>query len=1238
MSAPSNLNASLRKTISVLFILALLGVFLSLYFFKYIPQRQSDFHSRAFGELHQINEAFEERDAAYRQAIRSFLEGAHRNFLKEAPRAFNRSALRSMFIFTSYPERITDDSLSHRKNSYQVAPPTITPASLEGHLLNYPVIAAKTPGGNAVDTVLELSKSLDSVLNSVIPVHKDIFDDYLLIQDDHMDLPSTQSKDHLHEGRIIYNSGELSMDRYVNTDTLLKKSDGFSLLNVHDIKIEGNDYKLFLCPFSNYSQNLILAGLISRSHYTQAYASIPVNMLTAAGIWLLIFLSSLPFLKIYIIGANERVTRWDLRMIIGSYFIVAFVLIILFSRNFLDRVQSTRNRSDLNKLTSQIQDSLSAEIRDICTQLRRYDAIAYSKNATYVNKVKILKLLQDSSLDILDKEPGTEDTLKEVLTPEFYPNLDNLFWIDSSGQWLARWGFRRDLSRMPLIHVEDRQYFKDARNDDWDSLQDPYPKDSFCIQPTLGKLDGVYTITVVIKSLARQLNDSSGRKDTLPIMLGLSAKMYALCNPILPPSYHFSIINDEGQVQFDSEPGRGLQSNLYSETPSATELRRSALNGHEEFFADFTLRGKKVAMLARHLPGLPYTILTYHDLSEDKAFQSHTIGLCILFMAGILALLFLSALCNEWSMAKTGFLKIPPINFEWLRPVPEKYEYYLHLRRGMLGFFGIYLLIWFSIEYFFKKAEFALLPISLLLPFYITLHYYLLREKQKMHIKQLPERTLPAAFFCVAFVLTGINVYLLCSYLDSLTIWLILLAQIFFAGILLFSDAKFKGNKSPSSQSEIIQSELIRHYTRAILTGVLMISVVPAIGMFSLFYKEETKAVLRQQEMYMSRVVKERKNSIHKRSKDYSFNPGKLPHTDSLQELAFQKGIYTLGKLLIDTSVVSTSDNYFIPPYNRLRHLVFSSYDSTVFWGEKAKKQADEPKTAYKTAINSGNPRLIQASLPPPDLQNALDLAMQDILSLDNRYTILLCLAMILVLLLASWLTRSLAKRIFLVEMLDKYYLNNAENKDKFRPKDTGEINDLADQLLKSAGAPALKKTRGEIVLDRSQLEKLQAYENKKEENILIAQTKMKEVYKNLWAKLLPGERLLLYNFATDGLINYQAGMLLYNLLQKRIFFVDEKYQLHIMTDSFRNFVLNQSENKEIVGLMAKSRKEGSWQSFRIPLLLGLGGLGLFLFFTQDDLYQKITGLMTSLITLRPLLSPFLGKGKGQNDKESGGT
>src|SRR5258708_21722409 len=139
MSAPSNLNACLRKTISVLFILVLLGVFLSLYFFKYIPQRQSDFHSRAFGELHQINEAFEDSDSAYRQAIRNFLERAPRNFLKDPHRAFNRSALRSIFNLTQYRENTKVDTQLHALTVYPVASLINIPSSLHGHSLKLQV-------------------------------------------------------------------------------------------------------------------------------------------------------------------------------------------------------------------------------------------------------------------------------------------------------------------------------------------------------------------------------------------------------------------------------------------------------------------------------------------------------------------------------------------------------------------------------------------------------------------------------------------------------------------------------------------------------------------------------------------------------------------------------------------------------------------------------------------------------------------------------------------------------------------------------------------------------------------------------------------------------------------------------------------------------------------------------------------------------------------------------------------
>ncbi len=39
------------------------------------------------------------------------------------------------------------------------------------------------------------------------------------------------------------------MDYQVEMDSLLKKSDGFGTMNMYEVKIQGNDYMLFLYPF-----------------------------------------------------------------------------------------------------------------------------------------------------------------------------------------------------------------------------------------------------------------------------------------------------------------------------------------------------------------------------------------------------------------------------------------------------------------------------------------------------------------------------------------------------------------------------------------------------------------------------------------------------------------------------------------------------------------------------------------------------------------------------------------------------------------------------------------------------------------------------------------------------------------------------------------------------------------------------------------------------------------------------
>ena len=201
-------------------------------------------------------------------------------------------------------------------------------------------------------------------MGSMVATYKDIFDEVLLI---------TDSQSQRQKGEIIYKSGDLSMDYQVNSDSLLKKTDGFSLLNLHDVTIEGNPFKLFIYPFKLGDQRLILAGLISQSNYTQSFTKIPFNFFSFFAVLVLLLVIHLPILKIFLLGKDERIKDGDIRLIIGSYFIAAFFGFFLLSKIFLDKEQNTQNRRHLEILASKIKNNFNQELDTIRRQLRVFD-------------------------------------------------------------------------------------------------------------------------------------------------------------------------------------------------------------------------------------------------------------------------------------------------------------------------------------------------------------------------------------------------------------------------------------------------------------------------------------------------------------------------------------------------------------------------------------------------------------------------------------------------------------------------------------------------------------------------------------------------------------------------------------------------------------------------------------------------------------------------------------------------
>ena len=80
------------------------------------------------------------------------------------------------------------------------------------------------------------------------------------------------------------------------------------------------------------------------------------------------------------------------------------------------------------------------------------------------------------------------------------------------------------------------------------------------------------------------------------------------------------------------------------------------------------------------------------------------------------------------------------------------------------------------------------------------------------------------------------------------------------------------------------------------------------------------------------------------------------------------------------------------------------------------------------------------------------------------------------------------------------------------------------------------------------------------------------------------------------------------------------------MTLSFQEYVLQMKEDKDVNSLLSNATKTDSWKKIKYPLLILLAAVGIFIFVTQDAIYQKITGLITSLTSLLPLLTNLFNK------------
>ena len=108
-----------------------------------------------------------------------------------------------------------------------------------------------------------------------------------------------------------------------------------------------------------------------------------------------------------------------------------------------------------------------------------------------------------------------------------------------------------------------------------------------------------------------------------------------------------------------------------------------------------------------------------------------------------------------------------------------------------------------------------------------------------------------------------------------------------------------------------------------------------------------------------------------------------------------------------------------------------------------------------------------------------------------------------------------------------------------------------------------------------------------------------------------------MYDFAHDGLMNFKNPTEIYHLIDRKLFQVDtENDRIRFFKPGFRAFILEKKGTDEITRLQKMHQANSAWRSFKIPFYIIIFAIATFIFFTQENTFQKILGLLGGFVTI----------------------
>ncbi|MRG46155.1 hypothetical protein GFS24_13585 [Chitinophaga sp. SYP-B3965] len=1140
-----------RPVVITTVMLLLLGGAFSIYYFYYVPRNKQQVQQYGFNTLRSVSETLESRN-------NNQLKFSYNNISKATPK--DTLYLPASSSWDLIP-RTTEITAAVEKTSGSAA------LMIKNDSLYYYTkkMDAKQENYKAI------SFSIHDLMQPIVKDRAEFFTGYLLIKQ-----PGDTAR-----RETVFDNNRLGEDLSNILDTLLAKHKGHQVSSVYPVNVQGKSYMVFTYPCKFGSEKLLLCGLLPSRVFNARVNYIPDSFLYGVVIVLIVVLISLPFLKLYLMGKEERLGFSDLLLTVAALFVGVTMITLVIIHWLLLEGSYARTRDDLTYLSNSIDTSYQREKDSIRKQLIALD----TEMDTRRKKVRDTRQLDTARMDNLyiyesDKEALTGRLLFDHHTYDYF---DRVVWADFTGQQRIR--AERRGGKSIFINISERQYYRV-----FDTLTKLYgsplkgTEDAIYIEPINSWTTGEFKVDVSMKS----------RIPAFSIVV-MVTEMYSFINTVMPEGYGFCLLDKNGNVQVHSSKGRNLTGNLLEEISSGSI--QEAMNGRQNKYVKTLLyNGKPYSMYIRPLENSDLFLVTFHDSSYMLPVNLRILIFALLF-SFITCILVLGAIfCIKYR--GISVFQSAADYFSWMVPRLHMKGFYIRGIVLFIGYMVLFLLLQFNLPP--ASAQYAILIWGILSPLnlvFMLFWLYVAHYKTENMTRQL--KLMRIGIVWGAWLLANLLAYLIFAVNEcdaSLIYWLLPVIIIIAAVAIILIPLKTREPKNQPIQA-ILKSCFIR-YKFFILFLLLAFSALP-VSTFTWFaHNIEILQEVKKQQLHEVNALAERQFRIAE-----LWNMG---GSDSASPRQYVRMQYENGRYAIypDTVMLLQQDTTKAKPlpdhvilhfYFGLADKIGAAYYAPVNYPGFDHAAADR---SWEWEFQRKDSFLLMKDHHHKDLNlQRLELGNGSI-SLLSRYPdrfkfidtvkglFFLFVFIGLVGLVLYQLIRQSCNALFHLKVIQLFAVKETVDKvaDRKEPKDI--VKELMNKMV------------------------VKGFDDK------------------LWEEgsLTALHRLLLLDMAVDGLINSRNLPEIGQLIEMKILCIRDG-RLKFTDDTFRAYLLSQKNTEKEVALRKEIKTASTWELLHLPVIIAITAVAVFIFFTQEDVFRQIAAAVAAATTLIPALPKLFGGG-----------